>query len=54
MAWLTRPLRLANGRRWLMKALYASDQMQQLTTRDKRLVANKKPEPGRKKPLRDE
>ena len=46
--------RIGDGRRWLMKALYASDQMQRLTTRDRRLVANKKPEPGRKKPLRDE
>jgi hypothetical protein len=38
--------RVDDGRRWLMKALYASDQLQRLTMRGKHqsLMAKKKPD----------
>ena len=47
--------RVDDGRHWLMKALYASDQLQRLTTpgEDLTLVAKRKSEPGRRKPLTD-
>jgi hypothetical protein len=46
--------RVDDGRRWLMKALYASDQLQRLRTHGKQsLMAKKKPEPKRRRPLRD-
>ena len=41
--------RVNEGRRWLMKALYASDQLHRLTTRD-----TLKPAPGRNKRRRAE
>jgi hypothetical protein len=47
--------RVDDGRRWLMKALYASDQLQRLTTHgtDQSLAVKKKPDPKRRRPLRN-